>query len=365
MGRCGLQYINAWRRAALALSIAAMAVPAPTAWAGRHGDGWPAAAATPRQAEARQTGGTATYTIYLPALSRPVEASTLDVHVRQSALDFYRQEYLGTLGTPLTWSGSLAACDPGATNEAYRQAIGRRINYFRAMAGVPARVTFSAEANQLAQAAALMMSANRSLSHNPPPDWRCYSSDGADGAGSSNLHLSSTPADPISNYMRDAGAGNAALGHRRWILYPQTETMGTGDIPAGQGYPSTNALLVFDAHMWASRPDVRDVFVAWPPAGYVPYPVVYARWSFSYPNADFGAAAVRMTQGGAPVAVAQASPVQGYGENTLAWIPLGLSDGAAWPRPAGDTTYVVTVENVRVDGQSRTFSYAVTVFDPG
>jgi hypothetical protein len=165
--------------------------------------------------------------------------------------------------------------------------------------------------------------------------------------------------------MRDAGAGNAALGHRRWLLYPQTQTMGTGDVPAAQGYPGTNALVVFDGYMWQARPAVRDGFVAWPPPGFVPHPVVFARWSFSYPGADFAAAAVRMTLNGTPVPLAQHPPVTGYGENTLAWIPLGLSDGAPWPRPAADTTYVVTLTNVQVNGQPRDFSYAVTIFDPG
>jgi hypothetical protein len=305
------------------------------------------------------------YRVYLPFTQAAGPAAAVDVSSRHSVLRFYRDAYLATQGTPLGWTGSQAACTPGTTSTAYRDAITSRINFFRAMAGVPGAIAFSDQANQLAQAAALMMSANRSLSHTPPSDWLCYSSAGAEGAGSANLHLSGAPADPITGYMRDAGAGNAALGHRRWLLYPQTQTMGTGDVPAAGGYPGANALVVFDGFMWQSRPAVRDGFVAWPPPGFVPYPVVFARWSFSYPGADFSAAVVSMTLNGAAVPLAQHPPVTGYGENTLAWIPLDLHDGAAWPRPAADVTYVVTLTNVRLDGQPRDFTYNVTIFDPG
>jgi hypothetical protein len=328
--------------------VVALALPAPSALA----------SAAPRSAES------APYNLYLPFTTGAGAPAVVDLASRQSVLRFYRDVYLAIQGTPLGWTGSQSVCDPGATSTAYRQAIARRINYFRAMAGVPGDVVLSSPANELAQAAALMMSANRALSHNPPPDWHCYSPAGAEGAGSANLHLSGAPADPITSYIRDAGAANAALGHRRWLLYPQTQTMGTGDVPPAGGYPGANALVVFDGFMWQARPVVRDGFVAWPPPGYVPYPVVFARWSFSYPGADFTAAAVHMALDGAPLPIEQHAPVYGYGENTLAWIPLGLDDSAPWPRPAADTTYVVTLTNVRLDGQPRDFTYAVTLFDP-
>ena len=49
-----------------------------------------------------------------------------------------------------------------------------RLNYYRAMAGVPATVTFSDTYNAMDQQAALMMSANGQLSHSPPTTWTCY-----------------------------------------------------------------------------------------------------------------------------------------------------------------------------------------------
>ena len=143
--------------------------------------------------------------------------------------------------------------------------------------------------------------------------------------------------------------------------------MGTGDVPFADGYtaPAANALWVFDSHMGEPRPATREAFVAWPPPGYVPYTVVFPRWSFSYAGADFTTASVSMVSGGNNLAVSLAPVANGYGENTLVWVPAGLSDGAPWPKPQADTAYTVTIHHVIIAGQSRDFSYTVTVFAPG
>jgi uncharacterized protein YkwD len=306
---------------------------------------------------------TETYSIYLPLVRRDRAGLAVDLQDRQASMDFYVEQYLTSEGTAVNWTGNHGSCDPGTTDPNFRIAVLRRINYFRAMAGVPADVTFSDESNRKAQAAALMMSVNRQLSHSPPSNWLCYSTDGAQGAGSSNLYLGVYSWSSITGYMKDPGGNNYPVGHRRWILYPQTRVMGTGDIPYTQNYPASNALRVFDSHMWEPRPPTRDGFVAWPPPGYVPYQVVFPRWSFSQAGADFSAATVVMESNGSSLPINQASVVNGYGENTLVWIPMGLSDGASWPRPAQDTSYTVTIRNVVINNQSREFSYRVIVFD--
>lgn len=264
----------------------------------------------------------------------------------------------------MNWTGDHDSCDPGLTGQDFRLAVLRRINYFRAMAGVPAEIKFSDESNRKAQAAALMMSVNRQLSHSPPTSWICFSSAGAEGAGSSNLFLGVYSWDAITGYMRDPGSGNSAVGHRRWILYPQTQVMGTGDIPNTQNYPASNALRVFDEHMWEQRPTTREEYVAWPPPGYVPYQVVFPKWSFSYANADFSGSSVTMESSGINLSVNQANVVNGYGENTLVWIPMGLDEGSSWPIPTADTTYTVSVHNVLINNHSREFTYSVIVFNP-
>jgi hypothetical protein len=227
------------------------------------------------------------------------------------------------------------------------------------MAGVPG-VTLSDEYSAKAQAAALMMSVNGKLDHSPSPAWSCYSSDGAEAAGSSNLALGTLGPEAINAYMLEGGP----VGHRRWILYPQTQAMGTGDIPGGSSYWASNALWVFDSHMWEPRPETREEFVAWPPPGYVPYQVINDHWSFSYPAADFSSANVSMTSGGSNVSIVLGPLVNGYGENTLVWIPQGVTGGGAWPKPVADTAYTVKIQNAWINGQSRDYTYVVIVFDP-
>lgn len=122
---------------------------------------------------------------------------------------------------------------------------------------------------------------------------------------------------------------------------------------------------MFDSHLWENRPATREAFVAWPPPGYVPYTIVYPRWSFSYAQADFTNAAVSMTENGVNVPVTRYTPQDGYGENTLVWILSSMNEGSSWPKPAADTTYGVTLNNVVVGGSPKRFQYTVIIFDPG
>jgi uncharacterized protein YkwD len=322
-----------------------------------------ALAAPDRSSTLRSQTAITTYA-YLPLIRNSTGALVVNPQSREDSLNFYLDHYVAWESAIIGWTGDHASCNPGSTSLDFRTAVLHRINYFRAMAGLPATVTLRDDYNAKAQAAALMMSVNNQLSHNPPTTWQCYSDAGHQGASNSNLYLGVYGWNAISGYMRDPGSGNYFVGHRRWVLYPQTQEMGTGDIPPAGGHSPANALWVFDSHLWESRPATRDEFVAWPPRGYVPYQVVFARWSFAYPSADFSNAIVTMTSGGSNVSLTQSPVVNGYGENTLVWIPLGLSDSASWPKPASDITYTVSVQNVKIGGQSRTFSYDVIVFDP-
>lgn len=302
--------------------------------------------------------------IFLPLVSKP-SSFAVNPQNRAESLSFYQQNYVMTSIPATNWTGDHSTCNPGTTSAEFRAAILKRINYFRAMAGVPNDVVFSPTSNQKAQAAALMMSINRALSHTPPTSWLCYSDLGYSGASSANLYLGIYGWDAIDGYIMDPGDGNYFVGHRRWVLYPQTEEMGTGDIPPVNGYPSAQALVVFDDHLWEPRPTTREAFVAWPPPGYVPYNVVFRRWSFSYAQADYSSATVSMSTAGSNIPVVQSPPVDGFGENTLVWIPDGLSIGDNWPQPSNDTTYNVSIRNVLINGAPHNFTYSVTVFDAG
>lgn len=234
-----------------------------------------------------------------------ITGTWFDVSNRSSIQSAY-QTFTATSPVSLGFTGAVGTCVAGGTSQQYKDAALQRINWYRAMAGVPGLTGLDATYSTQAQSAALMMSANGQLSHTPPPSWTCYTAAGATAAGKSNICLGYNLTDDpgcIRAYMDDTGSNNTVVGHRRWLLYPQTQTMGTGDVVSGGGFLYANAVWVQDSHIFDPRPATRENFVAWPPPDYVPYELAYARWSFSYPGADFSSATVTMQSGGASISL--------------------------------------------------------------
>lgn len=295
-----------------------------------------------------------------------VSLATPNLSSRETSRLFFQTVYAASVAPAPAWTGSFETCDPGTTALDYRDLVALRINYYRAMAGVPAGIGFLDTYSTKAQAAALLMSRNASLSHFPPPDWLCYSDDGADAAGRANLAVGRVGPGAIDSYMEDHGAVNDNVGHRRWLLYPPTREMGTGDIPGSELYPPANATWVLDDHYGDPRPATREEYVAWPPPGYVPYRVVFPRWSFAFPQANFQTTAVTLRSNGVPVAVQVEPVLNGAGENTVVWHLAGAHTAtpSPWPRPAADILYEVSLGPVLIGATPRHFSYVVTVFDP-
>ena len=319
----------------------------------------------PRPATLR-TGKTAKFT----GDRNAVFPAWVDTSNRTTVRNFYLSSYLPTIGVATGWVGDVQAGVWGTTSVAYKEAVSTRINWVRSMAGVPPMITLDPVLNDKDQQAAMMMSANNQINHTPPASWINYTAEGAAAAGQSNLCIGYTLLyDPgcVLGYIQDNGGSNSSVGHRRWILYPQTQVMGTGDVsPSGVTLRSANASWVIDSHYSDPRPATRNVFVAWPPPGFVPFDVVFPRWSISYPNADFSSATVTMTKAGAAIPVRLEIAAAGFGENTLVWVPENADVTSSFLpiRPAGDVVYTVQISNVKGTGVPPSFSYTVTSFDP-
>jgi hypothetical protein len=288
---------------------------------------------------------------------------------REQAREFYNAVYTASTGVAIGSSAVTADCFPGANSPTFINATLLRINWFRAMAGLPAAVTFDTGESTDDQAAALMMSGQGELQHvGNWAGWDCFSDEGTNASANSNLALGNDGPDAITSYVWDFGANNYEVGHRRYIIYPQTQIMATGDIPAEGASLASNAAWVFDANYFGSRPATRNPYVAWPPAGYVPYQVVFPQWSFALSNASLSAATVTMSSNGVVVPVTIQPYITGYGENTLVWYPSALdptSFNTLFPFGGTDTVYTITVSNVVTATATNSFSYNVTVFDPG
>ena len=298
----------------------------------------------PRDTEAR-----------LPARTDPRRgraALTVDPSNRAVVAQFFNDTYLPALQVPADWTGSITSCSPGTTSAAYIAATVQTVNFFRAMTRLPADVVSDPALDAKSQQAALMMAAQGALSHNPSPGWACFTADGAEAAGKSNLVLGTTGPAAIDAYVDDSGGG---LGHRRMVLFPPLARVGTGSVD------NAHALWVIGTD--GPRPATPEQ-VAWPPAGFVPYRVVDQFWSFSVNTAatvDVSTATVTMAQGHAMVPLTMEAVTSGFGDETLVWQPT------LPPLRAGmsDVPFTVTISNVMVGGAARNFTYVVTVFDPG
>lgn len=180
---------------------------------------------------------------------------TVDSTNREESRIFFNAIYWASEYATIDWTGDYdplfneagdeAAVLPqvGDTSELFKEAVLTRINYYRAMSGVPAGVVLDDALNEIAQYTALIMGGNDSITHTPlTPEslapgsgtpYQNYITDtGIIGADESNLAIGSYGADSIDGYMEDKGSGNTSVGHRRWLLYPPMLKMGTGDVPS-------------------------------------------------------------------------------------------------------------------------------------
>ena len=125
------------------------------------------------------------------ALPKGVGVPVVDTTNKVAVTALFQNVYLTALGknSLIGWTGDVGDCRPGTVTEEHLDATLEMVNYFRVMTGLPGNVVFDPALNALCQQAALMMAAEGNLSHSPPTDWACYTEEGAEAAGNSNLAL--------------------------------------------------------------------------------------------------------------------------------------------------------------------------------
>ncbi|MGD7654074.1 MAG: CAP domain-containing protein [Verrucomicrobiales bacterium] len=313
----------------------------------------------------------------------PVVPLSVDTTDRNDVVSFYHAVYVASeeAAAVMDWTGDVAAGDAGTTGEDFKAHVLRRVNWYRAMSGVPADIEFDEVLNAHSQAAALIMSSEGDLSHTPGATFGTdgwWTEEGEDGANHGNITLGRSGPDAVNGYMEETGSNNNVVGHRRWLLYPRVTKMGTGDIPVSGDYPYTssgehwdaNCLYVYDPASFRSG---IDQFVAWPPNGYVPEETVWARWSLHYSKSSgttpyFGSATVTMTQvsDGTDVPLTIVHAYNGgdlYGDPAIVWEPDWSGFGGS---PPLESEFEVTVSGISpgTSGASASYTYHVTVINP-
>ena len=291
----------------------------------------------------------------------------IDTWDREAVLESSREEF-GRRQPSAEFTGSIRDCKPGTTSQEFRDSIVRRVNWYRSMAGVQP-VAENPDRTGDAQAAALIMAAQGNLSHFPPSHWRCWTTEGYEGASRSNLHIGHYGISGFDGYIRDPGAHNLQVGHRMNILDPWASHVSLGYVPAG---PGANALSMSYLRAEDDEPQLREErgFVAWPPPGYVPARAVWGRWSFSLAGSSwwvnpehahyFSSATVTMFDhtGQIPTRIIAASM------GRIVWAVAGDTNSAVHPQPrSADRCYTVTIRGVWLDysPQEEPIQYATCV----
>jgi uncharacterized protein YkwD len=262
----------------------------------------------------------------------------------------YWDQYASVQSLPIGWlGGSLLGCLAGLTAPATNAATLSALNYVRSLAGL-APVGESPSLSTGAQQAALMMSANGTLSHDPSSSWKCYTPAGAAAAGRSNLALSYpaiTAGQIVDLYMDEPGGTNTAVGHRRWVLNPFMTQVGIGSTS------TANALTVIGPTA-SNRPNPR--YIGWPTAGYFPNAIEPdGRWSLSAgkKSISFARAKIHVYSSSGRVPVHKYAVENGYAQPTVVWeMPPGFSK---------TSSYRVVVKNIHRKGSSKRLKYAYTV----
>eukprot|EP00051_Salpingoeca_urceolata_P015716 m.205147 g.205147 ORF g.205147 m.205147 type:complete len:646 (-) comp18481_c1_seq3:898-2835(-) len=285
--------------------------------------------------------------------------------------------YLSSVNNNVGFTGNVADCTAGTIDAQFRQATVLRLNLFRLMLGLqPVSENADTAQHNACQESSVMMARNKQLSHYPPPNWDCFTYPGANASAASNLILGATSAPPgtrdsfvgpksIDDFFDDQGANNAAVGHRRWFIYPGLRTVSVGAAiwqDAGLYYEAS-AIWVGQGNFEAPSSSMRK-WVAWP-QGYFPASLLPAsrRWSFTFRDADFTNAQVTVTDTSAStqlsVVIEHRGLPGGLPESTLVWL-LTINPDVT----SSDAMYHVEVAGFTVHGEPQNVAYDVIVADP-
>jgi len=245
-----------------------------------------------------------------------------------------------------TWSGATASCTAGDLSADARANALRLVNLYRWLAQLPPVVTDPTKDAQ-DQQCALMMRANNTISHTPPTTWLCYSADGANAAGSSNVS-SGQAVSSVDLYMIDPG-NPTTIGHRRWVLSNSLGPIGIG------GTDRASCMWTLTGTGRAGKP-----WMAWPAPGVIPLAAMMPQargmtvdqtgWSIQSDSINLASAQVTVTSDGVNMPVTVTQLLANYGARyAIRFNPTG------WTTTAGKTY------SVAVSGVTPAINYSVQI----
>ncbi len=282
-------------------------------------------------------------------------------------MQWYKQYYLASAVDTMPWNGSAATCNAGTLPAEILRKAELRVNFFRLTNRLPL-ITMDSDSSIFPQHAALMMLANKRLSHYPSKNWKCYTAKGAKGAAASCLSLpgSENTDDFITGFIADIGESNSMVGHRRWILYTGMKRFSYG---ATTGSQALYCIMNDFDYIPSPLP-----YVAYPWSGYVPYNLIAAKWSFSIPEGpkvNFSKATVKATTAEGKKLKVRQYPAEEMLDATLVWFMEDLftleedmyAENSLQNSGFVGQTITITISNVLLDGVAKNYTYQVKITD--
>lgn len=325
----------------------------------------------------------------------PVSGFSVLNQNRNDVVAFWQAVYLASEGYEkrIQWTGNYTG-KPGTVSKEFSKDVERRINFFRALCGVPGNIkvnsgstVFRADLDehkpssdtlksQAAQAAALMLILNYNpatgtdpaITHDPASSLKGWSKEAWNGNAHGNLAFGVFGPGAITEYMVEELANgsatsswNSLVGHRRWALFPESTDFATGDQPGtSASRPPTNVLYI--AQKDSEMADVTPDFVAYPAPGYFPAPINSRYWSLSHAGADFSSASVQVKDSdGKVVPISNVRSNTSYGYPALIW---QVSGAAASKSVYADSSFSVSVSGIGGEGVPSKCDYTVTLINP-
>jgi uncharacterized protein YkwD len=271
---------------------------------------------------------------------------------------------------------SITNCTAGALTATEKSKILSKINQIRKIHKL-SLLSWEDLGDNEANQATLICASNGILDHQPASTYACYTQAGYNGANTSNLHLGFSSIEYLGDsedaiigwLIDDMSASGDELGHRRAIINPFLEKVSVGrtdGFPKTGDYTSyfaTSMSMKYQDYVVSNSPNVTVDYVACP---YQNYPIAFFNKAFylsfhaipdktdlwSNASVDYSSAVVTMkTEAQVSVTVSnQKYDNTGWGSlpNCLQWKATGLQDGVK---------YLVTITNVKNNGQSYDYSY--------
>lgn len=266
----------------------------------------------------------------------PVAPGDPTTHTEVEVCQTWKDGHVVTTPDPLDANGD--DCDAGTLKQGAINDTLARINMFRWLSGLGPTTAddgLNAGAQLCANLEAWWDFGLGVSPHSPPAGVKCYTAQGAQSAGMSNIAWGSGhPAQAIDQFMQDNGNATT-MGHRRWIVNPPLNPVGVGYWQTGGQYGNAECLSVFGQSGNGPSPS----WVAVPNQGFVPLAVAAWTWTFHGTIGGIANAQVSMLRvdDNTPLDVKVQTLQQGYGQEAISWSPQG------WTPEVGKT-YRVTVK---------------------